>query len=571
MDLLEELPATPGPDGRQHFQLPVGKVSNEDMAQLDLNNEWYRESPWSSFDPAKAEASLIEHLDLAIWAEDRSADAWLDYTRLMADGELTISVHFGWDYHQQYHLVHSKDVYDWLVGQGYKSPVSSYDKLTRKSGPLTRTLKANGKSVKVRIWLFWGKPGTDTDPDTAQGGKVLEDDMRNAFKTRDVIVFSGHSGPFYGFALANWRKTDEGDLDDSEIAGLSLPANRYQVVLAEGCDTYAIGQAFWDNPAKADRKNLDVVTTTNFSNASTAGVVRNFITSLTEEKSGSHYPWKFSDLLNKLDGNSSWFHSMYGVHGIDDNPRMHPYGKTKNLCLECTSDAACGGHGNKCIRLNQNEKVCSIECVEKGPCPDGYECRDVATGNYLQSRQCLPIGLTCEETPAPETKPVVMINEILADPASGLPGDANGDGTRDSSADEFIELVSLSGQPVDLAGWSLSDGTGSRFVFTAGTNLLPGRAMVVFGGGKAGKVTDLPAKTGALMALAAGLGLGNGGDSVTLRRPDGTVSDTVTYGADGGKDRSLVRQKDADLKASFVLHPGDRLFSPGTKSDGTNY
>jgi len=571
MDLLEELPTTTGADGRQHISLPVGKVPNGDLEKLDINDEWYRKAPWSQFDPAKTDASLIEQLDLAIWPEERSSDAWIDYKRLTSDGELTVSVHFGWDYHKEYHLVHSKDVYDWLVSEGFKSPVKSYDKYTRTSGPLTRTQKADGKNVNVKVWLFWGKKGTSTDPDTDAGGKTLEKDMRAALKNRDVVIFSGHSGPFYGFALANWRKTDEGDLDDAEIPSVSMPANKYQVILAEGCDTYALGQAFFSNPAKSDKKNLDVITTTNFSNASTASTVRNFISSFTALQSGTHTPWKFSDLLQKLDGGSSWFHSMYGVHGIDDNPRVHPYGHADSLCGKCSKDSDCGGPGNRCIKLNDSEKVCSIECVGKGPCPDGYECRDVASGYYVQSKQCLPSKLTCKTSPAPQDSPAVMVNEILADPASDLSGDANRDGKRDASKDEFVELVSLSAAPADISGWSISDSTGSRFVFPEGTSVLPGRAIVVFGGGDASKVADLTAETGSLMFLGHGLGLDNGGDTLTLTRADGTVADTVAYGALAGKDRSIVREIDADPAAAFVVHPGDALFSPGTKSDGNNF
>ena len=37
----------------------------------------------------------------------------------------------------------------------------------------------------------------------------------------------------------------------------------------------------------------------------------------------------------------------------------------------------------------------------------------------------------------------LIINEVHADPASDLPGDANGDGTRSASVDEFIEFVNI--------------------------------------------------------------------------------------------------------------------------------
>ena len=46
---------------------------------------------------------------------------------------------------------------------------------------------------------------------------MLEADLRNSMKTRDIVVFEGHAGPFYGFSMANWNKTNEGDFDDSEM------------------------------------------------------------------------------------------------------------------------------------------------------------------------------------------------------------------------------------------------------------------------------------------------------------------------------------------------------------------
>jgi len=570
MDLLDELPTTIGEDGKHHFELPVGKVSNEDMAKLELNKEWYRKHPWKGFDPSKIDASLVEQLDLSIWPEDRSSDGWIDYNALFEDGKLSVSVHFGWDYHKEYHLVHSKDIYDWLVSSGFESPVESYDEYSRTSGPLTRTINADGKDVDVSIWLYWGKPGTDTDPDTDAGGKILEDDMKEAFKTRDAVVFSGHSGPFYGFALANWRKTDEGDLDDSEIPALEMPTDKYQVVLAEGCDTYALGQAFFENPNKPGRRNLDVLTTTNFSNASTAGVVRNFIRALTDEGHGdSHKPWKYSELLRKLDSNSYWFSSMYGVHGIDDNPQLHPYAKVENLCTECTGDDQCGGIGNKCVRLNDEEKVCVAECISTDACPGGYECVDVATGSYLTSMQCVPNGLTCKVEPEELKRPVIMINEILADPPPDIAGDANGDGVRSATDDEFVEFVSLAGQPLDLSGWTVTDSFGTRFVFPAGAKLLPGRAMVLFGGGDSESIRDFEAETGSLVFVSSSLGLNNTGDTVTLYRPDGTTSDSIVFGSEGGNGVSLTRAVDGDVGAGFVPHPGDLPFSPGARLDGT--
>ncbi|MEL7218844.1 MAG: lamin tail domain-containing protein, partial [Pseudomonadota bacterium] len=66
--------------------------------------------------------------------------------------------------------------------------------------------------------------------------------------------------------------------------------------------------------------------------------------------------------------------------------------------------------------------------------------------------------------PAPAT-PNVVINEIQFDPASGDVGDANGDGTRDFSQDEFVEIVNRSSSFVDISGWTLSDDDGDDFTF----------------------------------------------------------------------------------------------------------
>ncbi|MHC4093923.1 MAG: lamin tail domain-containing protein, partial [Planctomycetota bacterium] len=77
----------------------------------------------------------------------------------------------------------------------------------------------------------------------------------------------------------------------------------------------------------------------------------------------------------------------------------------------------------------------------------------------------------------------MLINEIHADPAADLPGDANGDGVRDSSDDEFVEIYNNTGGDLDISGWELADGFGFRHEFPGGTMIAPACAVVVFGGG----------------------------------------------------------------------------------------
>ena len=53
----------------------------------------------------------------------------------------------------------------------------------------------------------------------------------------------------------------------------------------------------------------------------------------------------------------------------------------------------------------------------------------------------------------------IMINEILADPpgsaAGDLQGDANHDGVRSSSDDEFVELANSTTHDIDMSGYQL--------------------------------------------------------------------------------------------------------------------
>src|SRR5207253_9275081 len=84
----------------------------------------------------------------------------------------------------------------------------------------------------------------------------------------------------------------------------------------------------------------------------------------------------------------------------------------------------------------------------------------------------------------------VLINEALADPPDGIAGDANHDGVRDSSDDEFVELVNTTTHDLDIGGYQLSSHSSStttdtlRHTFAGGTILPACSAVLVFGGGK---------------------------------------------------------------------------------------
>src|SRR5262249_45747144 len=157
-------------------------------------------------------------------------------------------------------------------------------------------------------------------------------------------------------------------------------ATKYQVILAEACDTYMIGQAFKNNPNK-NGKNVDVITTTSFSNASTPETVETFITRLIETDSQSrHRPRTLKSLLEDLDDSATsvGFKTKYGIHGIDDDPKLHPYADLGAACRSCRANADCGGPGNACITIGHSGKRCAAACTDSSGCPSGYSCRKVA-------------------------------------------------------------------------------------------------------------------------------------------------------------------------------------------------
>jgi hypothetical protein len=161
----------------------------------------------------------------------------------------------------------------------------------------------------------------------------------------------------------------------------------------------------------------------------------------------------------------------------------------------------------------------------------------------------------------------VVINEFLADPAADLTGDANGDGVRDASEDEFVELYNDTGAALDMSGWTLSDAVGVRHVFPDGTEVEAGCGIVVFGGGTpTGNFGNCVVQT----ASSGLIGLNNSGDTITINDGVGDVA-TYSYGSEGGQDQALTR--DPDLTGDFVLHStatgsAGALFSPGTLIDG---
>lgn len=150
----------------------------------------------------------------------------------------------------------------------------------------------------------------------------------------------------------------------------------------------------------------------------------------------------------------------------------------------------------------------------------------------------------------------VIVNEICAnEPGS----DTNG---------EFIELVNRGGTSASIAGWTLSDASSVRHTFASGTNLLAGKAIVVFGAS-----SGIPGGlTNAIASSTGALSLANGGDTVTLKNAGGTVVKTFTYSSSLASTDgvSINLSPDGGTSSTFVKHNTlsslDR--SAGTRTSG---
>ncbi|HEX2570370.1 MAG TPA: lamin tail domain-containing protein [Polyangia bacterium] len=185
-----------------------------------------------------------------------------------------------------------------------------------------------------------------------------------------------------------------------------------------------------------------------------------------------------------------------------------------------------------------------------------YSYRVTALDNAGNESPASAVAAATTFAPPP---PRVIINEILA----------NELGT--NTAGEFVELVNAGTTPVTLDGWTVSDGVGVRHVFAAGTTLSPGRALVVFASASA-----IPAGlSNAVGASSNALGLGNSGDTVTVRDAGGAIIDTFTYPLSlASRDGvSMNRSPDGSASGTFVLHTNLSTLanSPGRRVSGASF
>jgi hypothetical protein len=325
-------------------------------------------------------------LQVTVTPIERSLNAYPKYLDMFADG-LDIGVHIGGDHDTPpQDIDHARSVYDDLVASGFTSPVAKFEDLKIDSGPLTSAIKVKDSVVPVRVSIF------HVDMSTPETRSLVIDAYKNSVKTADVIIYDGHAGrqlDYSGVVLAY------------NPARASIPATQFkdfvttdkqQVYLFNGCETYTgYADKLYENPNR-NTTNTDVITTGNFSAIQAkANQVISFIHSFIDQKNGLWIPRSWDSVLQRMNaiGERSWVH-VYGVHGLDDNPKASPLADVSKVGVACTQDSECGAPDSKCMVVSATSKVCGMACADTVGCPTGTACVLPKGRTSADDQQCSP-------------------------------------------------------------------------------------------------------------------------------------------------------------------------------------
>ncbi len=223
----------------------------------------------------------------------------------------------------------------------------------------------------------------------------------------------------------------------------------------------------------------------------------------------------------------SWYASDDGSGTTIEQADSPPSSSTSWTRLETTQDAPSTAHSVRVRLMLRPAGTVTVffdsamladlgpappDPIPAGPGPDDPV--DPASGD---SSGAPPVSPTRPDSPASPSGLSLRLSEVLSDPEE----------TGRDSPYEWVELVNVGSDPVDLNGWSLSDARGTDTL--PALHIPPGGYVVVAG-------RSVRAIPGVAMARVAdgevGAGLNNSGDVVTLVAPDGTVNDALSFGDD---------------------------------------
>lgn len=322
--------------------------------------------------------------------ESPSTDSFPAYNELFADGVFDIAIHFGGDYNEgRYDLETAKWTVKFLLQNNWQhSSVTSFEELKHDSGPFLMPLFVEGKQIEARVYVYHAQ----MDDDAGLPQSLLRDQVEDSLKNRDVVIYSGHAGANAGMILDYHPRYE---FDDDEFKDVAMRED-YQIYVFDGCNSY---RTYVDklmlNPARTFA-NTDAVTTVNTTPFS-AGyeIINRFVHWFTfTDNEGNHFPISWNTMLQGV--NSEFPDVHYGVHGVDQGPKLNPHSGAASQCLPCTSNSDCGGGGNYCLNYSFGS-ACGVGCTTTEACGEGFECSMVFDDPELfyMPKQCVSTRNTC--------------------------------------------------------------------------------------------------------------------------------------------------------------------------------
>jgi hypothetical protein len=347
------------------------------------------------------EAEGAEHLKFSITRDNvelpvdvlvspvPSTDAFPKYNEIFEDGVYDITVIFGGDYNEErYDLETAKWTVQFLIDSGWQNDsVTTFEDLKADSAPFVLPVSIEGRDVEARVHIIHSQ----MDDDAGKPQSLLRELVEGAVKRSDVVIYSGHAGAGAGMILDYQPRFE---LDDSEFDEIEMK-DGYQVWVFDGCNSYrTYVEALLENPNR-NYQNTNIVTTVNTTPFS-AGyeIINRFVHWLVlTDGEGGHIPVTWNTLLRGVNDDFPEVH--YGVHGIDDNPKLNPNG-AESLCQSCSTNQDCGGGGNVCVNYGDSP-ACSVACTTDAACGQGYSCISLYDDPALfyMPYQCVRNSQTC--------------------------------------------------------------------------------------------------------------------------------------------------------------------------------
>ncbi len=327
----------------------------------------------------EGEASRI---DLKL-TEHETPDAFLPVDAMGRDGAIDIAVHMGdggvSDAPATARVVQTGLS---LLAKGWKHPsTANYGALKPESQPFTRAAQFGGKSSELRVTLV-----SESSPVRGEVRR-LSSALIHSLTERDIVILRDLTP-----ALERAVVSAMGIAEGTEGEMIAADAGAQLVVVHRTSSepwSHSAGSAV---RATVGRDLIELRTSERSDDAVLDGLVAGLtLTDATER----HVPLTVGG-LHRLAGQQTEMPLHLSVWGLEDNPRLNPYGSASELCGLCAGPGACGAAGNLCVVEDELSR-CGVACAEDTACPQGYRCATVTTDTGLSflPRQCVPRAGHC--------------------------------------------------------------------------------------------------------------------------------------------------------------------------------